>query len=91
MVTEALTTTTDRTKSLREIVTESVDNYLKQLGDQTPSELYDLVIEEIEPALFESVLKYTSGNKVIAARLLGISRTTLHTRLKEYFSKKLIA
>ena len=71
--------------SLRSHVNVALQRYLSQLDGAAPSNLYELVLEEVEPALFESVLRHTHGNKVVASEMLGISRTTLHSRLKRYF------
>jgi two-component system response regulator HydG len=47
--------------------------------DQTP-----LSLEEMEKRHIQHVLKFVKGNKLKAAQLLGISRTTLYEKLKQY-------
>jgi two-component system nitrogen regulation response regulator GlnG len=43
--------------------------------------LYDQFLAEAEPALFETILAQTNGNRTAAAELLGIDRATLRRRL----------
>ena len=45
--------------------------------------LYEKLLAEIEPALFEAVLQQTLGNRAAAADLLGIHRATLRKKLNE--------
>lgn len=71
-------------KPLRDCVITALDNYFSQLGDQEPSNLYDLVVREVEAPLLEKVMGYTRGNQTRAAILLGISRGTLRKKLKIY-------
>jgi len=42
------------------------------------------VLGEIEPPLFAAVLDYTQGNQTRAAEILGINRTTLRKKLRQY-------
>ena len=50
----------------------------------TPINVYNLVLREIEPPLLNSVMKFCNNNQSKAARILGINRTTLRTKLKKY-------
>lgn len=46
-------------------------------------EVYDQVISRTEKVLIENALKTSFGNQSIAAKLLGINRNTLHTKIKK--------
>ena len=59
-------------------------SYLKDLNGHKPAELYDLVLGEVEPPLFETVMDYTQGNQTLAANILGMNRATLRKKLKMY-------
>lgn len=69
---------------LREYVKQAIQNYFRHLEGHTPSNLYDLVLEEIEPPFLEVVMRQVRGNQCKAAILLGISRGTLRKKLKIY-------
>jgi DNA-binding protein Fis len=45
--------------------------------------LYKAVMEKIEKPLLEYVLEQTEGNQLKSARILGINRNTLRTRVKK--------
>lgn len=45
-------------------------------------EVYKLIIESIEKPLIESVLQRTEGNQLKAAKILGINRNTLRSKIK---------
>ena len=72
-------------KPLGAQVAETVSRYIEILGSQKPIELFKLVTEEVEKSLYETVMKYTRGNQSEAARIMGVSRGTLRTKLAEYF------
>jgi two-component system response regulator HydG len=44
----------------------------------------DLPLDEVEKATILKTLELTGGNKSEAARRLGITRRTLHKKLKKY-------
>ena len=52
--------------------------------------LYQLIIEEVECPLFRTVMEMTRYNQSKAARVLGVSRGTLRTKLKRYFDDEFI-
>jgi len=41
-------------------------------------------LQEVERRAIEQALSYTRGDRTTAAQLLGIGRTTLYRKLKEY-------
>lgn len=70
--------------SLNECVQFALQQYFVKLDGQPASNLYDLVLAEVEIPLLEAVMKYTRGNQSKAAILLGLSRGTLRKKLKIY-------
>ena len=73
-----------RNKPLRDLTGEALRIYFRDLNGHKPSALYDLVLGEVEPPLFEAVLDYTRGNQSRAAEILGLNRATLRKKLKAY-------
>ncbi|MAV61591.1 MAG: DNA-binding transcriptional regulator Fis [Gammaproteobacteria bacterium] len=72
-------------KPLKEEVRKAMNRYFNQLDQKnTPINVYNLVLREIEPPLLNSVMKFCNNNQSKAARILGINRTTLRTKLKKY-------
>lgn len=70
--------------SLRESVNSTLQQYITKLDGQTPANLYDLVLAEVEKPLMEMVLKLTNNNQSKAAIVLGISRGTLRKKMAIY-------
>jgi Fis family transcriptional regulator len=77
-------TKTHRSDPLRECVREALGNYLTHLNGHPVSNLYDLVLAEVERPLLETVMRHTHGNQTHAAALLGMSRSTLRKKLAQY-------
>ncbi|MDP3559436.1 MAG: helix-turn-helix domain-containing protein [Legionellaceae bacterium] len=78
-------------ESLARHVTQLVKSYLTSGNLKGASlNLYELVLEEIEPPLFRTVMELTRYNQSKAARVLGVSRGTLRTKLKHYFDDEFI-
>ena len=69
---------------LQKAVRDALAHYFDQLDGTAPNDLYQLVIQQVEQPLFESVLNHTGGNQSKAATLLGISRSTLRKKLAHY-------
>ncbi len=55
---------------------------------EAPSSLAGLPLEEVERRAIEETLRETGDNKSAAARKLGITRATLHKKLRKYGSDK---
>ena len=62
-----------------------MNRYFAQLDQKNiPIDVYQLFLKEVEPPLLESVMKFCNGNQSKAAKVLGINRTTLRTKLNKY-------
>jgi Fis family transcriptional regulator len=72
------------TASLRENVERAMANYFKHLEGQPVSDVYQMVLSEVEAPLLEQVMKYVRNNQTKAAHLLGLNRGTLRKKLKQY-------
>ncbi len=74
----------DKPIPLNGSVRGALEQYFADLGEHQPDNLYQLLINEVERPLFESVMKHTGGNQSRASQLLGINRGTLRKKLKQY-------
>ena len=54
------------------------------MNGEEPTELYDLVMEQIEKPLLEVVMDRSESNQTRAAKMLGINRNTLRKKLRHY-------
>jgi Fis family transcriptional regulator len=77
-------TLTKTQPTLHDCVEQAMTNYFSHLDGQPVTGVYNMVLSEVETALFESVLNYARGNQTIAADLLGVNRGTLRKKLKQY-------
>ena len=48
------------------------------------ADLYKFVMKEVERPLLREVMKYSKSNQTEASKILGINRTTLRKKLKDY-------
>ncbi|WP_367680491.1 DNA-binding transcriptional regulator Fis [Candidatus Fukatsuia anoeciicola] len=76
--------TTKSLKSLRDSVQQLLKNYFSQLNGEDITQLYELVLTEVEQPLLDRIMQYTRGNQTRAAGILGINRGTLRKKLKKY-------
>jgi len=82
--TEPLPPVERRKKPLRSCIESALELYFMHLEGQQPSNLYKMVLDEIEVPLLESVMRYTRHNQSKAAEILGINRNTLRKKLKHH-------
>jgi Fis family transcriptional regulator len=74
----------DPGEPLSACVRTALRQYLAGLDGHEVHDLYRLVLEEVERPMFATVLEHTGGNQTMAAKLLGMSRSTLRKRLAVY-------
>lgn len=77
-------TKTNGNLTLRDNVAQAMQSYFKLLDGSDVTDVYRLVMTEVEAPLFESVLEHTRGNQTKAAEVLGLNRGTLRKKLKQY-------
>lgn len=70
--------------SLNGQVRDALQKYFSDLNGHPPTELYQLLLSEVERPLFETVLDHAGGNQSRSAEILGINRGTLRKKLKQY-------
>ena len=71
-------------QSLRDSVTIAVRHYLDQLDGQMSTDVYQMVLAEIEAPLLKEIMAYTRNNQTRASIMLGLNRGTLRKKLKQY-------
>ena len=69
-------------KPLCHSVEECMDDYFDALNGHAPKNLYDQILEQVEPPLLRATLKYCDGNQSKAATMLGLNRATLRKKLR---------
>lgn len=71
-------------QTLREAVEQAMARYFAHLDGEIVSDLYAMVLAEVEAPLLSSVMDYTHGNQTQASAMLGLNRGTLRKKLKQY-------
>jgi Fis family transcriptional regulator, factor for inversion stimulation protein len=61
-----------------------LDQYFNDLAGESPGNLYDLVVSNVEKPLLLYVMNYAEGNQSKAAEILGLNRNTLRKKLKNH-------
>lgn len=70
--------------SLRDSVNAAVGQYLEELDGQLSTDVYQMVLAEVEAPLLERIMAYTRNNQTKASIMLGLNRGTLRKKLKQY-------
>jgi two-component system nitrogen regulation response regulator GlnG len=74
-------TLTDR---LRSLVTEWVREQVQAFEGREPTDLHLKLIETIEPAILDEVLRQVDGNRLVGGRWLGLARATVRKLIRKY-------
>ena len=69
---------------LGKYVTDSLEQYFRDLDGEKPAAIYDMVLKSIEKPMLEVVLAKAGANQTLAAEMLGINRNTLRKKLTEH-------
>jgi DNA-binding protein Fis len=59
----------------------SLEQYLSDLGDTDPTDMYDMVIRCVERPILEVAMERARQNQSKAALMLGVTRNTLRKKL----------
>ena len=66
-----------------------MDKYIQRIEKyfltSSNGEIYENVIRFVEKELIEKALERSYGNQVMAAKMLGLNRNTLHTKIKKFY------
>jgi Fis family transcriptional regulator, factor for inversion stimulation protein len=71
-------------KNIEDSVRHGLDAYFKDLGSETPHELYSMMLGIMEKPLLEVVMRQASNNQSKAAQWLGLNRNTLRKKLSDH-------
>lgn len=72
------------TSTIRESVAQAMQVYFANLDGQDATDVYEMVLAEVEEPLLQAVMRYTRKNQTRAAIMLGLNRGTLRKKLKQY-------
>ncbi len=76
--------TNDGIPPITECVDRVMQDYFKLLNGEHVSDIYQSVLDQVEPPLLRCVLHHTERNQSAAAKVLGISRATLRRKLERH-------
>ncbi len=66
------------------LIQEWVQERVQISGGEEPTNLYDEFLKLTEPPLLDEVLRRLNGNRLVAARWLGLARATLRKMIHKY-------
>ena len=69
---------------LRSLVAEWVREQVQALDGREPADLHQTLIEAVEPAVVDEVLRQVDGNRLVGARWLGLARATVRKLIRKY-------
>ena len=69
---------------LHQFVSQVTRQYLDDMGSTPPDNLHAVITGEVEKALISTVLDHTGNNQSRAAEILGMTRTTLRSRIRRF-------
>lgn len=65
-------------------VEHTLTDYFNTLDGEEPHDVHALIMNRVEKTLIEHILGRTAGNQTQAAKILGINRNTLYSKIQRY-------
>jgi Fis family transcriptional regulator len=72
-----------RQNEIAESVRKALERYFRDMDGERPSDIYDMVLKNVEKPMIETVLGKAAGNLTLAAAMLGIDRNTLRKKMQQ--------
>jgi Fis family transcriptional regulator len=69
---------------LRDSAAQAIAHFLVTLDGEPCSDLYNMVLHQVEEPVLKAVLEYTKQNQSHAAAMLGLNRGTLRKKLRQH-------
>ncbi|MDO5356809.1 MAG: helix-turn-helix domain-containing protein [Conchiformibius sp.] len=69
---------------IAECIELNIQRYFQDLDGETPCDVYEMVLVQVEKPLLQGVLRECGGNQRKAAEVLGLNRNTLRKKLAQY-------
>ncbi len=70
--------------AIEDVVELKISRFFDQVGSYFPEKVHELIMGKVEKPLIIQVLRRVGGNRIKAAKILGINRNTLRKRMKIY-------
>lgn len=72
-----------RNIEISDAIKRSLERYFKDMDGEKPTSIYDMVLQNVEKPMIETVLGHAEGNQTLAAAMLGIDRNTLRKKMHQ--------
>lgn len=69
--------------SVEYFIGRKMKHFFERLGSHEAYDLYDLMMTQIERPMIETALEWANGNRLKAARALGVNRNTLRAKIRK--------
>ena len=70
--------------SLYDILKRDVKKMVQGIGEKKRGNVHSLIMQEVENYIIALVLEETKYNYFVAAKILGISRSTLYRKIEKF-------
>lgn len=72
-----------RQNELADTVRRALERYFRDMDGEQPTDIYHMVLKNVEKPMIETVLGQAQGNQTLAAAMLGIDRNTLRKKMQQ--------